>query len=93
MKYVVIKKIYQMIICNIYLISASKHRLWVFVSIASVRRFEGVLTIYINEEVLMNTLNLCSGAEIKENTYPCKPHFSCIKGGVRVGGYRVLLNC
>ena len=46
---------------------SSKHRLWVNVS----------------EAVLSRTHNLCFGAKIRKNVYPCKPQFYYIKVGCK----------
>ena len=49
----------------------SKHRLWVLVRTASLRRFLRVPTIYV----------LCRNK--KNNVYPCKPQFYYIKVGFK----------
>ena len=35
------------------------------------------------EAVLTSTHNLCFGAKIRKNVYPCKPHFYYIKVGCK----------
>ena len=35
------------------------------------------------EAVLMSTHNLCFGAKIRKNVYPCKPQFNYIKVGCK----------
>ena len=49
----------------------SKHRLWVLIRTASARRFERVPTIYVLSR------------NKKNNVYPCKPQFYCIKVGFK----------
>ena len=57
----------------------SKHRLWVLVKTASKRRFQRIPTI-----------NVLSRNK-KNNVYPCKPQFYCIKVGFK--GIKIILAC
>ena len=57
----------------------SKHRLWVLVRTASARRFVRVPTTYVFEQ------------NKKNNVYPCKPQFYCIKVGFK--GVKIIQAC